>query len=398
MCNCESCSTTNKCGGYNLPPITSAFFILTEQCNLKCTYCFVKQNPRQMTLEVAKKALDFLVENAKQVGDTPSVNFFGGEPMLKFDEIIKPLITYAENTYKTPVRWSMTSNGTLFTEENLLYLKEKNVSILLSLDGCEASHDANRVFHDGRGSFSRINQILDLYLSLNDKATLRATIEKNNVEYFLDNIMLGINKPFSNIFFIPNSFVEWSEEDKEKLKNQVRMFADMFIEYCRNGQIIPFSPFEDKVRSILKINKAIDTPLIKNYKSKCGLGGNKFASVGTDGVLYGCQEMTSNENNDIFIIGDIYNGARDDLRIKLIESFNLEKLARHEKCNSCKLQPICTGGCVANNYMQTGDMTLQADIICFWEQILLEEAIRVCNILGEERNELFRTTYFTKLT
>ena len=396
MCNCEDCKDTKTCSGYHLPPITSAFFILTEQCNLKCTYCFVKQNPKQMTLEVAKKALDFLIKNAEKVGDTPAVNFFGGEPMLKFEEIIKPLIEYAENTYGKEVRWSMTSNGTLFTKENLDYFKEKNVGILLSLDGCELSHNANRVYHNGKGSFERINEILDYYLKLNEKSILRATIERNNVEYFIDNIMFGINKPFNGIFLIPNSFVEWGEEEKAILKEQVRMFADLFIQYCRQGEIIHLTPFDDKIRSIVKINKAIDIPLQKSYKSKCGLGGNKFASVGTDGKLYGCQEMTSNENNDIFIIGDIYNGEDETLRIKLIESFNIERLAHHGKCNNCRLQPICTGGCVANNYMQTGDMTMQADILCFWEQILLEEAIRVCNVLGVEKNELFRREYFTK--
>ena len=396
MCNCDDCKKTSSCGEYNFPPITSAFFVLTEQCNLKCTYCFVKQNPKQMTLDVAKKALDFLVKNSEISGDTPSVNFFGGEPMLKFDEIIKPLIKYAEDTYDKKVKWSITSNGTLFTEENLMYFKEKNVGILLSLDGCEASQDANRVYHNGKGSFKRINKILDLYLELNKNGILRATIERNTVKYFMDSVRFGMSKPFSGMFFIPNSFVDWNDKEKEELRNQIKMFADLFIEHCRQGEIIHLSPFEDKIRSIVKINKAIDFPIEKTYKSKCGLGGNKFASVGTDGRLYGCQEMTSNENNDIFIIGDIYNGTDEGLRKKLVDSFNTVEVANYTKCMECKLQPICTGGCVANNYLQTGNMTMQADIMCFWEQILLEEAIRVCRVLGEEKNELFRKEYFSK--
>lgn len=397
MCNdCNSCNTGSRCNEYNLPLITSAFFILTEQCNLACTYCFVKQNPKQMTLETAKKALDFLVNNAKQANEIPTVNFFGGEPMLKFEEIIKPLMIYAEEAYDIDVKWSITSNGTLFTEEILHYFKEKEVGILLSLDGCEQSHDANRIYHNGQGSFSRINHILDTYLALNDRATLRATIERNTVDYFIDNIMFGLEKPFHNIFFIPNSFVEWSTEEKENLRLQVRKFGDLFIEYIRNGRTIPLSPFEDKIREIVRINNAIDNPLKINYKAKCGLGGNKFASIGTDGVIYGCQEMTSNKNNEIFIIGNIFTGVDDSLRANLIETFDVSKLAKYDKCNSCKLQPICNGGCVANNYMQTGDMTQQADIICFWEQILLEEAIRVTTILGAEKNEFFRHTYFRK--
>ena len=397
MCNCEECSKCVEVKRYDFPLITSVFLILTEQCNLACTYCFVNQNPKQMTLDIAKQSVDFIINNAKLSGVNPSVNFFGGEPMIKFEEIIKPLISYVETEHPTiKMKWSITSNGTLFTKEILDYFKQKEVGILLSLDGCQQSNDTNRIYHDGRGSFNRINEILDYYLELNPLSTLRTTIERNTVQYFLDNIMFGISKPFSNIFFIPNSFVVWSEEDKLALKEQVRMFADMFIEYCRNGKIIPLSPFEEKIRSIVKINKAIDTPMVKNYRVKCGLGGNRFASVGTDGTLYGCQEMTSNNVDDVFVIGDIYNGAREDLRANLVEKFRVDELCTEEKCKTCKLQPVCTGGCVANNYMQTGSMTKQADIICFWEQILLNEAIRVCNILGEEKNELFRQTYFSK--
>ena len=396
MCSeCNVCGTNKQCSKYNLPPITSAFFILTEQCNLKCTYCFVKQNPKQMTLDIAKKALDFLIKNAEKVGDTPSVNFFGGEPMLKFEEIIKPLIEYAETEYVGKrVKWNMTTNGTLFTEDILYYLREKEFGILLSLDGCKESQNANRVYHNGEGSFEDVNKILDLYLKLNKHATLRCTIERNTIDYFIDNIMFGIENPFVNIFFIPNSFVEWTDIEKDRLKKQVHKFGDLFIEYMRNGKIIHLSPFEEKIRQIIKINKAIDTPLEITYKMKCGLGGNKFASVGTDGTLYGCQEMTSNDHDDVFTIGDIFNGEDINLRTKLIDRFNVDNVAKDSKCSSCKLKPICNGGCVANNYLQTGDMTKQADIICFWDQILLDEAIRVSNVLGEEKNELFKKTYF----
>ena len=38
-------NTMNKENNMTLPPITSAFLVLTQACNLKCKYCFVVQKP-----------------------------------------------------------------------------------------------------------------------------------------------------------------------------------------------------------------------------------------------------------------------------------------------------------------------------------------------------------------
>jgi uncharacterized radical SAM superfamily Fe-S cluster-containing enzyme len=60
------------------PKITSAFFILTNQCNLKCPYCFVNQNVEKMPFNIALDATKFLIRNSKDIGYTPNITFFGG--------------------------------------------------------------------------------------------------------------------------------------------------------------------------------------------------------------------------------------------------------------------------------------------------------------------------------
>lgn len=397
MCdNCKKCDS-KSIKKEKLPSISSVFMILTERCNLACKYCFVNQNAREMSLETAKDSLHFIVSNWDgNIKNKPSINFFGGEPMLKYEEIIKPLIEYSKKTYGDgSISFSMTSNGTLFTKEILDYLKLNNVGILMSLDGNKESHDANRVFHNGNGSFDKIDSILDYYLELYPKSILRCTLDRNNIDYMVDSIKFGIDRGFSSFFFVPNSFVNWGIEDKEKIKHQIRGFGDLYIDNIRNGKIIKLNPFDEKINQIKRINSTLKSPYVIEGKHKCGLGANRFASIGTDGTLYGCQEMTSNcGKNDIFVIGNIYTGSDDDLRIKLLNSFNVDTVTSKEICKSCKLKPICNGGCVANNYLQTGDMAYQADILCFWEQTLLDEAIRVTTILGEEKNQLFKNTYF----
>ena len=93
--NPKRMSTYGKKGDPNsLPEITSAFLVLTQACNLKCKYCFVVQKPRSMTFQTAVDAADYLAANAEERGETPSINFFGGEPLLKWKDVIVPLTYY----------------------------------------------------------------------------------------------------------------------------------------------------------------------------------------------------------------------------------------------------------------------------------------------------------------
>ena len=95
---------------------------VTNACNLQCRYCFVEQKPQYMTLQIAKDAVDFLYNNVKRKREIyknnnikGNINFFGGEPMLLFKEIIVPLVEYVENTYPEVFTFGITTNGTLLT-------------------------------------------------------------------------------------------------------------------------------------------------------------------------------------------------------------------------------------------------------------------------------------------
>ena len=77
---------------------------ITDACNLACKYCFVEQHPNFMSLQTAKDIADWLYNNCQikiknnwvNEKEKCKINFFGGEPMLLFDEVIKPLIEYCK--------------------------------------------------------------------------------------------------------------------------------------------------------------------------------------------------------------------------------------------------------------------------------------------------------------
>lgn len=375
------------------PKITSAFFILTNQCNLKCPYCFVNQNVEKMPFNIALDATKFLIRNSKDIGYTPNITFFGGEPLLEWDSVIVPLTKYIREEYKEPFNLSITSNCILMTEDKLRFMKENNIGLLFSIDGDKETQDINRPFHSGKGSFDMLIDKIPMILKYYPNMTFRATIHKPTAHLTFDNMKFAIQQGYNNMFFIPNVFDDWSEDDKDILRWQVSMFGDYFIKNARYGKIIHLNNLDRIFPLITEINEAYKNksgrPLIKH---KCGLGTGAGASISPDGKIYACQEMVTNDST--FLIGDIYNGENQEKRKQLASMFNSQKVYGLNNCVGCKLDKVCDGACVANNYLWSKDLNRIPDMYCYWQQILLDEAIRICNILGSERNELFKNTYF----
>lgn len=142
---------------------------VTQNCNLRCTYCSYSgmYNQRShsnniMSYDMMKKSVDFLIKHSihsKKV----DLGFYGGEPLLAFDKI-KKLIIYIKQKYPyKELTYSLTTNGTIFTDEIIQFLSENEFNVMVSIDGPKELHDKNRVFSNGEGSFDKMMKNL-LYI------------------------------------------------------------------------------------------------------------------------------------------------------------------------------------------------------------------------------------------
>ncbi len=152
---------------------------LTHQCNLACKYCVFGEhynqtrdaNSESMSLDIAKQAVtDFLNHKPKEAG----IGFYGGEPLLEFN-LLKAVVFYAESLSRDSnmdVRFSVTTNGTLLTDEKIHFLALHKFSVMISLDGNKESHDRYRVFkkrassEDSRGSFDIVTRNMRRFVEL----------------------------------------------------------------------------------------------------------------------------------------------------------------------------------------------------------------------------------------
>lgn len=382
---CNDCH--GKCSSnVELPKIIGGFLNLTQRCNLKCKYCFVTQHPSDMSYQVAKDAADFYAKNAAESNDKASITFFGGEPLLKWDDIIVPLTEYIRETYGDSFKLSITTNGVLLDKNKLEFMKKNGIGFLFSIDGNKKTQDLNRPFHNGKGSFDLLAEKIPMILEYNPNATFRSTVDHDNVYDMADNYQFAIDMGYNNVFMIPNVFVEWSKEEREELKNQCTKIADIYIANAKKGKRVEFNQFRDAQKKIERINQAQKNNSYRDGGIKfpsfgrCGLGGTKFASIGPSGNIYSCQELVENpELGDKFKIGNIYEGMDDARRLELSKQIDPRNVRStpDRRCRDCALNPVCDGACVINNFLATGDLEVMPSIVCEYYQYMIEQKIRI---------------------
>ena len=148
--------------------LTASLLILgvTERCNLCCSYCTYSggfashrtHSDKTMSFEVAQKAIiDYMRDDFCEVGDYP-ISFYGGEPLLEIEllqRIMDFALEHAQSRGKT-VSFSLTTNGTLLDDNIADTIVDREIITMVSLDGPKLSHDRNRVFRDGSGSFETV--------------------------------------------------------------------------------------------------------------------------------------------------------------------------------------------------------------------------------------------------
>ena len=110
----------------NRPTVVKALCLhIAHDCNLACRYCFAEEGEYHgrralMSLEVGKKALDFLIANSGSRRNL-EVDFFGGEPLMNW-EVVKQLVAYGrslEEEHHKKFRFTITTNGVLLNDEIL---------------------------------------------------------------------------------------------------------------------------------------------------------------------------------------------------------------------------------------------------------------------------------------
>lgn len=217
-------------------------FIVTKDCQLVCKYCYlVGKNPNEkMTLDVAKKAVNKILENSYFFNEERVVwDFIGGEPLLEID-LITNIVDYIEmrlealsHHWKNNYGIRITTNGLLYKSQKVQNFISKYQNILnlsISIDGTKRKQDLNRVFPNGKGSYDIVSKSVKLWSRQFDNIATKMVISSEDLPFVAESgihlLELGIIKLDMNLV------VEdvWHEGDDLILEEQLIKFADEVID------------------------------------------------------------------------------------------------------------------------------------------------------------------------
>lgn len=371
-----------------------------------------------MTLEVAKNAAEWLHKNAQissEIQDKeviPTIGFFGGEPTLMWDSIVKPLVLWIEEQ-NWRFKFGITSNCVLMTPEKVDFLCDHHIGLLLSMDGAKLTQEYNRPHKNNQlSSFDIVDNNLNYLVKRMPGTTFRSTITAETAHHTFENIMYAGEKGFENVFAIINEFEDWTPEQRKIVENELTKYAFYVIDACRREKnFVKLRPFEQAINKITAINKgiALSPDKIGDHigpedHHRCGLGDG-YGSINYKGDIFACQEVASRAGEKgIFHIGNIYDGIDEEKLFALrntflnrpIKTFNhLDK----KKCETCPSKLVCNANfCHVNNYILYQNFAEVPDCWCWWNNILLEKAQFVMQVLGYHENEFFKNYYLNEIS
>lgn len=391
---------------HKYPLITNAKLTVTNKCQLSCSYCFESKNSKEMSYEVAKDSVDFLANNAKEMGIRPYVVFFGGEPLLRYEDLVKPIISYIRDTYGTFYGIGMTTNGILLDEEKLKFLKENRVSFMLSLDGNKEAHDSCRTYSNGSGSYDDIAENIPNILKYYPLTRARMTLTPANVSELYNSILDVESKGFKDMHILPNVLEEWSDEDIEVAREQMNLYKDYLIKRFDEDEIpLVFGTFKEMFcKIVVNINETEKERYREAYIAKpcnrCGIGCTGNGVIDYEGNIFTCEHASVNaDDSNPLYLGTIYEGCSEDRIDKLLEMNSRNLYSEVYNCADCNLNRICTGGCVPNNYSLYKDFTKLPKVYCTWTKILYDTAMEIIRYFDKNKtNELFKDWFYGAVT
>lgn len=302
----------------------------TLNCNCNCWYCYEQHSPKsnmsQQMVESIKKHMDLKISS-----DTLKhfhLSFFGGEPLLCFNNTVYPLVTYAKekcNINNVKLSIHFTTNGVLLTDKRIKMLTDLSVplSFQITLDGNRETHDNIRCTKNKKPTFDKIISNIHKLIENDVFVNLRVNYTNANIDTSNDiiNDFKGLTQKQSNNLVIDFQQV-WQNYSTNDANSQKRL--NLIIDNFKH-QNLNISP-----RLIQKTNCYADyeNNLVINYNGdifKCT--ARDFISGNREGIL--CKDGTIVYNDNF------------EKRMKIKHS--------NEMCKNCNIYPICCGPCSQND-------------------------------------------------
>lgn len=303
------------------------YFHLTHQCNLRCTYCYNKEQ-REKVVDLSFDQWLTIMKRTLPYANT--IILTGGEPTLyaHFNEIVKYI-----HDYDDTIRIEMISNG------NTDYEKLNITEVLPFLSAIKISCDSINDVKQERIGFNKktFNNNLKLIEKLGMKGNL--TISSVLLKGHIDEVLA--TKKFcekNGCSFSSSVFIPTKKEDMDRMPSVEDVNLLNESQNCqKQDDSIPFKTIT------------------------CQAGSLVF-SVDSQGDVYPCQSFHFAD----FHLGNLLTQTLEEVynspTATMLRVAN--DVEYKETCRECNLKYICAGGCIANTFALEGNILKYPQIMC----------------------------------
>lgn len=354
-------------------------FIVTKDCQLACKYCYLvgKNVKERMSFEIAKKAIDYILDHKEDFSERSVVwDFIGGEPFIEvglIDSIcdyLKKEMYRRNHHWFNSYRFSFSTNGINYHTKKVQDFIKKNqehISVGITIDGTQKKHDLNRIWktpemehgirpkpEEERGSYVDVVKNIPLWLKQFPGGATKVTISSADIPYIQESVLhlysLGIHEVNINCVFED----VWKEGDDILFEEQLLQLADAIID----GDY-----YKDYACSFFSEN--IGKPLDRELENQNWCGAGRMLSIDAAGNFYPCTRFAqySLRSKKPIIIGNVKDGIDKN---KLRPFLTLDRCTQSRpECVDCEVASGCAW-CQGENYdaADTPTINQRAIAIC----------------------------------
>lgn len=341
----------------------SITFIVTKDCQLACKYCYLvgKNTKERMTWDVAKQAIDYILDHESDMSEESVIwDFIGGEPFLEIDLIdkicdyLKVEMFRRNHHWFNSYRFSFSTNGINYATDKVQHFIKKNhehLSIGITIDGTKRKHDLNRIWktaemekgivpkpEEEKGSYDDVVKNIPLWLKQFPGAGTKVTISSADIPYIKESVLhlysLGIHEVNINCVFED----VWKDGDDKLFEQQLTELADAIID---GGY------YTDYACSFFTEHMGKPMDCQSENQNWCGAG--RMLAVDAEGNFYPCTRFAqySLRSKKAWIIGNVRDGIDKN---KLRPFFTLDRCTQStDECIDCEVASGCAW-CQGENY------------------------------------------------
>jgi len=331
------------------PEPTCVTLFLTTACNLRCTYCYASAGDRPakfMSLEVAKRGIDFVAANAlkKNVPTFEIVYHGGGEPTVNW-RVLTGSLEYARQQASTlglGVYASGATNG-LLTDEKIDWIIAHLEGISVSFDGLPAVHDTHRLTMLGEGSSHRVMHTMRRFDAAGFSYGVRMTVTADQISLLPDSV------EYLCTHFQPRRIQVEPVYQIGRGKNAPSAETEEFVMAFRTAQRRARCLGHELYYSAARLG------MLTNHF--CGITQDSFA-LSPDGNVSACYEVFSEDPPwaRTFFYGQPAK-ARGGYQFNLPVLNNLRQQAVQHRayCRGCFAKWTCAGDCYHKSLTVNGE-------------------------------------------